>query len=114
MGGRVALEVGFSHPEAFGAVGGIQPAIRGDEEALATMAAEAARANPARVRLLSSDGDPFLEPTRRLSAALGERQLAHTLTVVPGPHDYAFNRGPGSLELLLFHDRALAREPIAD
>jgi enterochelin esterase-like enzyme len=114
MGGRVALEVGFAHPEAFGAVGGIQPAIRGDEDALTTAAASATARHGQRIRLLSSENDPFLVPTRRLSSGLAERRIAHTLTVVPGPHDYAFNRGPGSLELLLFHDRALAREPLAD
>lgn len=114
MGGRIALEVGFAHPEAFGAVGGIQPAVRGDEEALATMAADAALRHSQRIRLLSSDEDPFLAPTRRLSERLAEQQLSHTLTVVPGPHDYVFNRGPGSLELLLFHGRTLAREPLPD
>jgi hypothetical protein len=29
--------------------------------------------------------------------------------VVPGPHDYVFNRGPGSVELLYFHDMVLGR-----
>ncbi len=114
MGGRVALEVGFTHPETFGVVGGIQPAVQGNEAALAERAAEAARAYPQRIRLLSSDDDPFLLATRRLSTELVERRLRHRLTVVPGPHDYGFNRGPGSLELLLYHDRALAREPLSD
>jgi len=27
--------------------------------------------------------------------------------VVTGPHDYAFNRGPGALEMLAYHDRVL-------
>lgn len=108
MGGRVALEVGLSHPEAFGAVGAIQPAIRGDEAALAELAARAA--TPQRIHLLSSDGDPLLGATRQMSSALSEQQVSHTLAVVPGPHDYAFNRGPAGIEMLLFHDRALARE----
>ncbi|HEY8431059.1 MAG TPA: alpha/beta hydrolase-fold protein, partial [Sandaracinaceae bacterium] len=95
MGGRVALEVGLGHPQVFGAVGAIQPAIRGTEEALADLAAAGAREAPQHLRLLTSEEDPFLWPTRRLSMALGERRVAHTLTVMPGPHDYAFNRGPG-------------------
>jgi len=115
LGGRVALEAGFSHPEAFGAVGGLQPAIRGAEEGLARLAVEAARAHPQRVRLLTSDEDRVsLVATRRLSSELAERRLTHTLTLVPGPHGYAFNRGPAALEMLLFHDRALAREPLPE
>lgn len=112
LGGRVALEVGFRHPEVFGTVSGMQPAIRGEEDALADLARAAAETAPQRIRLLSSDDDPFLETTRQLSSSLRERRLPHTLTVVPGPHDYAFNRGPGALEMLLFHDATLAREPV--
>jgi hypothetical protein len=111
LGGRIALEIGFAHSEAFGAVGALQPAITGRESALADRAVAASRQRPQRLRLLSSDDDPFLGATRRMSDALRERRLTHTLTVVPGPHDYAFNRGPGGIEMLLFHDRALAREP---
>jgi iron(III)-salmochelin esterase len=112
LGGRVSLEVGFAHPEAFGAVGALQPAILEHETALAERALEASRLHTQRIRLLTSDEDHYLTATRRLSSGLRERQLTHTLTVVPGPHDYAFNRGPGSIEMLLFHDRALAREPM--
>jgi len=110
LGGMLSLEVGLAHPEAFGAVGALQPAIRGREEALA---ARARSASPRPViSLVSSDHDPLLGPTRELSRRLREAGVAHTLSVLPGPHDYVFNRGPGGLEMLLFHDRALAREPI--
>lgn len=111
LGGRLALEVGFRHPDVFGAVGGMQPAIREIEGELAQLAVQAAQVRPQRVRLLSSDDDPFLWATRRLSNELREQRLPHTLTITPGPHDYDYNRGPGSHELLMFHDRALAREP---
>jgi hypothetical protein len=30
--------------------------------------------------------------------------------MLTGPHDYVFNRGPGGIEMLLFHDRALRGE----
>jgi hypothetical protein len=114
LGGRVALEIGFRHPSAFGAVAGIQPAISGQETQLAELAATAARSGAQRIRLMTSDDDPYLWATRRLSNALVDRRLPHTLTVVPGPHGYDFNRGPGSVEMLLFHDRALAREPFPE
>jgi iron(III)-salmochelin esterase len=110
MGGRIALEAGFAHPEAFGSVGGIQPAVRGDADALA------GRVDPAsaqRIRLLSSDADPFLAATRALSGALRTRRIPHELVVTPGPHGYEYNRGPGAIELLRFHSSALIEEPFA-
>ena len=108
MGGRYALQLGFDFPEVFGAVGALQPAIQEHEAAEFAELAAAARARaPASIRLVSSDDDPFLEATKRLSAELDRRRVPHTLVVTAGPHDYAWNRGPGAIELLLFHDRAL-------
>jgi hypothetical protein len=39
---------------------------------------------------------------------LDRRKQEHL--VVPGPHDYPFNRGPGAIEMLLWHDRVLRGE----
>lgn len=102
LGGLLSLEVGLRHPEAFGAVGAIQPAIRGREDALAALAT-----SEQHIHLLSSEDDPFLQATRSLSERLRERRIGHVLSVLPGPHDYGFNRGPGGIEMLRFHDRAL-------
>jgi dienelactone hydrolase len=110
LGGMVALEVGLRHPQVFGSVGSMQPAIRGREAALADLAAQARATEHQHIRLLSSDADPLLPVTRTLSSELRKRHVAHQLLVTPGGHDYAFNRGPGAIELLRFHDRAL-REP---
>jgi enterochelin esterase-like enzyme len=107
LGGMIALEVGLRHSAELATVGGIQPAVRDRVAALAA----SAEGNQ-RIRLLSSDDDPFLGVTRELSGALQARHIDHDLVVTPGPHGYDFNRGPGGLELLYFHDRALAREPM--
>lgn len=111
LGGMLALEVGLRHPETFGAVGAIQPAISERFEALALLPTTEADQE---IRLLSSDDDPFLPPTLALSDALTARTIEHDLLVVPGPHGYAFNRGPGSIELLWFGDRALVHEPLPE
>jgi len=109
LGGRAALLVGLLRPEAFGAVGALQPALD-DEEAgrFADLAGLARKKNPGlRLRLLTSDGDYFLGPTRALDHALSSRGVAHQLDVVTGPHSYEFNRGPGGYEMLAFHDSVL-------
>lgn len=105
LGGRMALEVGFAHPETFGAVGATQPAITGHEQAFADLAATLTPMPT--IRLLSSQDDPYLASTRKLSEALRQREVAHALSVVPGPHNARFNRGPGGLEMLLYYDREL-------
>ena len=108
MGGRWALELGLRFPRVFGSIGALQPAIRVDEvERFAERALSAMAVRPQSIRLATSDGDPFREPTEALARALERRAVPHRLVLTRGPHDYAWNRGPGSLELALFHERAL-------
>ncbi|MCA9625683.1 MAG: esterase, partial [Myxococcales bacterium] len=106
MGGRLALLIGLSRPDTFGVVGALQPAI-GVQEAdqLADLAARAATQRPQALRLVSSDDDPFREAVIALGEALAERHLPHEVILTPGPHDYIWNKGPGSYELLLWHER---------
>lgn len=112
MGGRYALELGFSSPDTYASVGALQPAIRPEEaSAFAELAKAAALRKPQKIRLVSSDDDPFLEATRALSDALRAAGLEHGLVVTGGPHDYAWNRGPGGIELLAFHERVLRGLP---
>lgn len=113
LGGRAALLVGLSRPESFGAVGGIQPAFGdGEIDELTGLATSALKANPSlSIRLLTSSHDFYRNTTRATSQTWKVRGLAHSLVVVPGPHNYAFNRGPGVVEMLLFHDRALRGKP---
>ena len=114
MGGRYALQLGLSQPEVFSAVGALQPAIREDEAGdFAELARGAQARRPQTIRLVSSDEDPFLGPTRKLAEALAKRGVPHRLIVTGGPHDYSWNRGPGGLELLMFHERVLRGRPAA-
>ena len=59
------------------------------------------------VRLTPSEGDPFRGAVGKLSSALQVAQQSHDSAILPGPHDYPFNRGPGALTMLLWHDRVL-------
>jgi iron(III)-salmochelin esterase len=111
LGGIVALRIGLGSPEAFGAVGGIQPALAEEQTAEWSAMALAARARhpEMKLRLVTSQFDYFRDPILALSRAWRAAGIAHDFADLPGPHDYVFNRGPGSIELLLWHDRVLQR-----
>jgi hypothetical protein len=100
---------GVSMGGRFGAVGAMQPALRADEAQSVAALASAARAkNPKlRIRLLSSEEDPFLDAVRAASDKMREAGVEHDLVVVPGPHNYEWNKGPGCAEMLLWQERAL-------
>lgn len=115
MGGMVALETGLAHPETFAAVGAMQPALSRQPGAIAADARAAGqRGGPQRIRLMSSRRDTFLPLTTALSEALQEREVPHSILVVPGPHGMSFNRGPGAIELLRFAAEALIHEQIGE
>jgi hypothetical protein len=111
LGGAVALRVGLARADAFAAVGALQPAIAEWQVGELTELVRAARARRKNLalRLTTSKEDGFRRPTERLSAALRKGGLAHDFAVLPGPHDYVFNRGPGVYEMLLWHAAQLAR-----
>jgi len=113
MGGRLSLWIGFRFPEAFAAVGAMQPALRVEEAASVAALARAAREKSPtlRIRLLSSEDDPFLAAVKAASAKMDEAGVGHDLVIVPGPHNYEFNRGPGCTEMLAWQERALRGLP---
>jgi hypothetical protein len=108
LGGAEALRIGLAHAEAFGAVGGIQPAVSDLPSADWTAMATAARSRRPglKLRLLTSHDDYFHDSVVGVSRAWTAAGITHDFADVVGPHDYIFNRGPGSFDLLLWHDRA--------
>jgi predicted esterase len=112
MGGRLSLLIGLTHPEVFGVVSAMQPAIRAEEAPMISELARAANAKArVRLRLLSSEEDYFLAAVRAVSERLRADGVEHDLVIIPGNHGYEFNRGPGSAELLLWHERAMRGLP---
>lgn len=112
MGGRLALWVGLSNPEIFGAVGALQPAIAPSEAAtFAELAKKAHDRRPQHLRLVTSEGDPFRAAIEALSQRLTAAGVKHQAITTPGPHDYSWNRGPGAAELLSWHERVLRGLP---
>jgi enterochelin esterase-like enzyme len=109
LGGRASLLVGLSRPRAFAVVGAMQAALDDSElDAFAALGEQAHRANPRlELRLLTTRDDPFLDVNTELHARLERRAVPSELRVVPGPHSYTFNRGPGGYEMLLFQESEL-------
>jgi hypothetical protein len=109
LGGRGALAVGLARPESFGSVGSLQAALdarNADEVAL--RARRALAKNPKLwLRLVTSSEDYYLPALRTIAGALRHAKVRHEFLVTRGPHGYAWNRGPGAYEMLLFHDRVL-------
>jgi len=112
LGGATALRVGFSFPDAFGAIGALQPAIAEDQaQEWTDLARYARKKRPSlALRLTTSHDDYYNLAITRLSQAWRAGGVEHDFADVPGPHDYAFNRGPGAYELLAWHDRVLRRK----
>jgi len=110
LGGFVGLEVFLRHPTVFGAWGGVQAALR--EAAAANWAERIARAvkqaGPRSLHIETSLDDPFHGANVALSRELSRRSVRHDLAVLPGPHDQPWLREAGTLEMLLWHDRALS------
>jgi hypothetical protein len=110
LGGIVALRAGLAHPEEYACVGSLQAAIDDPwiPELVEAVRAARSREPSLRLRLLTSDRDYFRRVITAASQALRAASLEHEYLLVPGPHDYPFNRGPGALEMLLWHDLLLA------
>ncbi|MFO0658541.1 MAG: alpha/beta hydrolase-fold protein [Polyangiaceae bacterium] len=109
LGGRMSMLAGLAHPELFRAVGTLQPAFQVTEAKAVTARAKVFHSSNtnAKIRLLSSTKDYFLDAVAALHEQFNAAQIPHEHLVVPGPHDYEFNRGPGAIEMLMWHDRVL-------
>ena len=111
LGGGLALRIGLGNPGVFAAVGTLQAAIGADQVPdLTDLAKTAVTRNPRlKLRLLTSKDDYFRKAITSASQAWHAAGIAHDFEDIPGPHDYPFNRGPGAIEMLLWHDRVLPR-----
>lgn len=109
LGGFVSAEIFVRKPARFGTFGVVQPAI-GNRQIPAYVDAIAQRkGGPVPVHVESSSADPYLAVSKDLHAAFQKAKVSSDFIAPPGPHDQPFLRDVGSLEMLLWHDRALRR-----
>jgi pimeloyl-ACP methyl ester carboxylesterase len=109
LGGYVALEVFLRKPELFATLGGVQsafnvPAALRYADALSKTLK---KVGTRRLHIETSSGDPYRKANVTFSKKLRELGVENDLIVPPGPHDQPWLREIGTLEMLLWHERAL-------
>jgi hypothetical protein len=110
LGGLWSLLLGFTRPGEVGQIGALQPAVTPFLDELVALAVRQRGALASRrLGLATSDGDGLRPVVTALSGRLHQAGIKHELTLLTGPHDYVFNRGPGGIHMLLWHDRAFQR-----
>lgn len=108
LGGLTAKHVGFKYPEKFAAISSQQASVKRSRPRLVRMAKEKLEALKAtRVNIATSHRDGYRDALRQFHEDLDGVGLPHRFVILRGAHNKAFVKGPGSLEILLFHDRAL-------
>lgn len=109
LGGWSAIRIAMARPDLFGVVGALQPAILDNFMIDAAVQLLAQGLNGRPFRFVTSTEDLYRPTLTELDRRLTLKGIAHEFAITPGPHDYPFNKGPGSIEMLLWHDRVLAR-----
>lgn len=107
LGGWSAIRIGMLRPDLFGVVGALQPALvdNGMVEWAMSLLTQKLAGRP--FRFVTSTEDLYRYTLTELDKRLTAKNVPHEFLLTPGPHDYPWNKGPGSIELLLWHDRAL-------
>jgi enterochelin esterase-like enzyme len=109
FGGLVALGAGMARPDVFGVVGALQPALSQDDYVGALAESIPGQLAGRPLRLVTSTDDHFRKRIEALHDKLVAASIKHEFRITPGPHDYAWNRGAGAVEMLAWHDRVQAR-----
>jgi hypothetical protein len=108
LGARHALRIGFEYPEKFRTLGTEQAAANGLAGYLTGRVRKAPQSfRNLVVNLLTSRGDGYRKVVGRLARALKGVGLHVRYGVTPGGHNKRFAKGPGAIDMLLFHDGVL-------
>jgi predicted esterase len=108
LGGAVALEVFLRRPREFGTLGIVQGAFGTNlSKMFARRIVDAIDPAGRAVYLSTSRGDPYRAANQRLARELETLGVPTRFSERKGPHSQDWLIEIGSLELLLWHDRAL-------
>jgi enterochelin esterase-like enzyme len=112
LGGYVGVEVFLRKPKLFGTFGGVQAAfnvpsaLRYAERIQKLVKDHGARS----IRAGTSSEDPFRKANQAFAKELEKRGVPCELSVPKGPHNQPWLREIGTLEMLLWHERKLAKK----
>jgi hypothetical protein len=107
LGGWAAIRIAMARPDLFGAVGALQPAVMDYPMVEWATALIAEKLGKRPLRIVTSTEDLYRNTLTELDKRLRSKGIPHEFALTPGPHDYPWNKGPGGIEMLLFHDRVL-------
>ena len=108
MGGARAMLFGLKYPEAFTSIGSIQGAFGPFLETYRGLIRKNKnKLKDHSIQLITSDGDSMAPSVEKMKSLLNDEGIPVTYMKLTGPHDYIFNQGPGSIALLMFHNRPL-------
>lgn len=107
LGGWSAIRIAMTRPDLFGVVGALQPAIVDPPMIEWAMQLLAQKLAGRPFRFVTSTEDLYRYTLTELDKRLSAKNIPHEFLLTPGPHDYPWNKGPGSVEMLLWHDRKL-------
>ena len=109
LGGWAALRVGLLRPDLFGVIGTLQAAVIDAPQIDWAMALISSSLKGRPLRVVTSTEDVYRDTLSKLDARLTAKSINHEFLLTQGPHDYIWNKGPGGIEMLHWHDRTLSR-----
>lgn len=109
LGGWAGIRIAMARPDLFGAVGALQPAILDWPQVESAAALIAQKLDGRPLRIVTSTEDLYRPTLVALDEKLTAKGVPHEFAITQGPHDYPWNKGPGGVEMLLWHDRILRR-----
>lgn len=107
LGGRHALRLAVAHPGQFRSVGTEQASVKGLLPSFIRQRSVLTAASPSIFNLLTSTRDGYRRDIGTFARELAALGLPVRRREVPGGHDKRFAKGPGVLDMILFHDAVL-------
>lgn len=110
-GGARSIYYGFKYPGMFKTIG----AVQGSFGPFMDVYEELIKKNrdilkKRSIQLITSERDSMRFSVQHMHELLKRYEIPHSFVQMTGPHDYVFNQGPGSIGLLVFHDKKLNSE----
>lgn len=103
LGGLWSLYLGTSHPEFYRFIGNQQGAFKKHSQKIErNLVANREELKKSNIRLVTSERDYLKQDVIEMKDILKKHGLKHSFVILDGPHDYIFNQGAGSVDILFY------------